>query len=183
LSIYDWICFLFTKKLTYIVIKFYSLGIVTIYSPENPQNCMVGPALLARRYSKEQQTIRRRRSPFAGVAGSVAACRGLYIPSGSSDTCGVHIRGSGRQLSPSGVHFAPPALPCPALMANRRCKWVVEVHAVHVSEEADARMSASSFLSLSVSVPHPQQATGPRPYVPPAFSLAASIYIILFYTY
>ena len=78
-----------------------------------------------------------------------------------------------------GLH----ALPCPALMANRRCKWVVEVHAVHVSEEADARMSASSFLTLSVSVPHPQQATGPRPYVPPAFSLAASIYIILFYTY
>jgi len=55
---------------------------------------------------------------------------------------------------------------------------VVEVHAVHVSEAVDARMSASPFLSLSVSVPHPQQATGPRPYVPPAFLYP--LYIIIF---
>jgi hypothetical protein len=39
-------------------------------------------------------------------------------------------------------------------------------------------MSASPFLlPLSVSVPHPQQPTGPRTYVPPAFSPTALIFI------
>ena len=38
LSIYDWICFPFTKKLAYIIIKFYSLGVVVMYSLEGPQN-------------------------------------------------------------------------------------------------------------------------------------------------
>lgn len=41
-------------------------------------------------------------------------------------------------------------------------------------------MSASPFLlPLSVSVPHPQQPTGPRTYVPPAFSPTALIIYFL----
>jgi len=30
------------KQLTYIIIKFYSLGVVAMYSPEGPQNCRTG---------------------------------------------------------------------------------------------------------------------------------------------
>jgi hypothetical protein len=30
------------KKITYIIIKFYSLGVVAMYWPEGPQNCRTG---------------------------------------------------------------------------------------------------------------------------------------------